>query len=498
MTDDTNPDSSYGGHSMKVAGGVAAAPISRVVPAVSVPKRDSFGEASAVLEKEFARRCPQSVQLYERGKAAFPGGVTHDNRKLGGPALYVRKAKGARKVDADGNSYIDYWVGHGALILGHGRMEVVEAVHLAAQDMMHPGACHEREVMWAEQIQKMVPSAERVRFTASGSESSALAVRMARAMTGRHLVMKFEGHFHGWLDHAVEGVDLPFDRPFSAGVPQDVREHTVVLPSRDLNLVEEYLKNNDGVAAIIVEPTGASGGSVPIRPDFLRGLRALTIEYGAALIFDEVITGFRLAPGGAQQRFNVMPDLTCLAKIAAGGMPGGAVCGSREAFSVMEFSADSARDRMRRVQQYGTFNASPATAAAGYQTLRLVEDGEACKKAESFTNKLRSSLNELFRAAELPWGAYGFSSVFHILTSSAEDGLAIRDNQIDAADVDPVILKQKGPVDALLRRALQLEGVDLPPGRQAWTSAVHGAAELRDTVDAFQRAIERLRDLRCI
>ena len=206
--------------------------------------------------------------MYERGKAQFPGGVTHDNRKLSGPSLYVRKARGARKVDMDGNSYVDYWVGHGALMMGHGKNEVVEAVHLAAQDMMHPGSCHEREVLWAEQIQKMIPSSERIRFTASGSESSALAVRMARAMTGRNQILKFEGHFHGWLDHAVEGVDLPFDRPFSAGVPAEIREHTAVLPSRDLDIVEDFLKANDGVAAIILEPTGASGGSIPLRPDF--------------------------------------------------------------------------------------------------------------------------------------------------------------------------------------------------------------------------------------
>jgi glutamate-1-semialdehyde 2,1-aminomutase len=473
----------------------AAAASKKTVSEPVVARREVLADAQARLEIDFARRCPQTAQMFERGMACFPGGVTHDNRHVHGPSLYIRKAKGATKVDMDGNSYVDYWVGHGALILGHGRPDVMEAVHLAAMDMMHPGACHEREVVWAEQIQKMVPSAERVRFTASGSEASALAVRMARAMTGRSLIVKFEGHFHGWLDHAVEGVDLPFDKPFSAGVPKEVRENTVVLPARDLNMVEDFLRENDGVAAIILEPTGASGGSVPIRPDFLRGLRGLTIEYGAALIFDEVITGFRLAPGGAQQRFNVLPDITCLAKICAGGMPGGAVCGTREAFSVMEFSSDPARDRLRRVQHYGTFNASPVSAAAGIATLRQVENGDVCKKADTYAAKLRLSLNDLFRSENLPWGAYGFSSVFHILTSDAEHGEGLRDGNIDAADVDPLILKRKGALDGLLRRALQLEGVDLPPGRQAWVSAAHGVAELRDTTDAFARAIGRLRAL---
>ncbi len=461
-------------------------------------RREGLAEAQATLEREFARRCPQSVQLHHRAMQAFPGGVTHDNRHLSGPSLYVRSARGARKTDQDGNSYIDYWIGHGSLLLGHSRREVVEAVHLAAMECTHPGACHEREVLWAEQIQAMIPGAQRVRFTASGSESTALAVRLARALTGKTVIIKFEGHFHGWLDHAVEGVDIPFDTPFTTGVPGATRQSTVVLPARDLNRVEEFLNDRDDVAGIIVEPTGASGGSVPIRPDFLRGLRELTIRHGVALIFDEVITGFRLAPGGAQQRFNVTPDLTCLAKVLAGGLPGGAVCGSREAFDSMEFSGDSKHDRFRRVVQFGTFNANPLSAAAGRVALGLVANGEACKRAESYAVQLRQRLNDLFRGVNVPWGAYGFSSVFHILTSDPVFGQPLRDGHIEAAEIPPMTLKQKGPIDAVLRRALQIEGVDLPPGRQAWISCVHGPAELDETIAAFGRAIERLRALKCI
>jgi glutamate-1-semialdehyde 2,1-aminomutase len=461
------------------------------------PRAGALADAQIALEKDFLRRCPQSVLLYQRAMECFPGGVTHDNRRVAGPSLFISKARGARKVDHDGNSYIDYWVGHGALLLGHGKREVIEAIHLAAQDITHPGACHEREVLWAEMIQQLIPGAERIRFTASGSESSALAVRLARAMTGKTVIVKFEGHFHGWLDHAVEGVDLPFDTPFSAGVPGTVRSQTVVLPARDIQLVSDLLDERDDIAGIILEPTGASGGSVPVRPDFLRDLRKLTIKHGVALIFDEVITGFRLAPGGAQQRFGVKADIVCLAKILAGGMAGGAVCGSREAFKAMEFSGDPKRDR-KRVTQYGTFNANPVSAAAGKATLGLIADGEACRKADSFGNKLRHGLNGLFRSEGLPWAAYGTSSVFHILTSDPCIGQSLRDGAMDAADVDPVVLKQKGTHDALLRRVLQLEGVDLPPGRQAWISAAHGAVELDETLQAFGRAIERLRALRCL
>ena len=454
--------------------------------------------ASRTIEKEFALRCPQSLLLHARAMQAFPGGVTHDNRHVSGPSLFVRKARGVRKTDQDGNRYIDYWVGHGALILGHGRKEVIEAIHLAAQDATHPGACHEREVMWAEQVMSMVPSAERVRFTASGSESSALAVRLARAMTSKTVIIKFEGHFHGWLDHAVEAIDLPFETPWSSGVPEALRALTLVLPARCLKSVEKALSERNDIAAIILEPTGASGGTVPVGPEFLKGLRELATRHRVALIFDEVITGLRVAPGGAQERFNVRPDITCLAKILAGGLPGGAVCGTREAFASMEFTCVPKRDRVKRVAQYGTFNANPLSAAAGVATLKLIENTDACQKAEKYAADLRKGLNNLFRDEGIPWAAYGFSSVFHILTSDPCTGQPLRDGALHAADVDPVILKQKGPLDGLLRRILLLEGIDLPPGRQAWISAAHTSVELDETLDAFKRAIIRLRALKCL
>ena len=460
---------------------------------VAVSRTDILAQANLAIERDFAQRCPQSLLLHKRAMEVFPGGVTHDNRRVAGPSHFIRKAAGARKTDQDGNRYIDYWVGHGALILGHRRKEVVEAIHLAAQDCTHPGACHEREVVWAEHVQAMIPTAEWVRFTASGSESSALAIRLARGWTGKKAILKFEGHFHGWLDHAVEAIDLPFDTPWSAGVPEEVRSLSCVLPVHDLNRVEAFLKKRKDVAGIMLEPTGASGGTVPVKPEFLKGLRALATKYNVALIFDEVITGFRVAPGGAQEKYDVMPDLTCLAKVLAGGLAGGAVCGTREAFSAMEFSGDAKRDRTQRVAQYGTFNANPVSAAAGVATLALIKDGDVCAKADAYAAKLKASLNAIFRRFGLPWAAYGVSSVFHILTSDACTAQPLRDGTLEATAIDPVILKQKGELDGLLRRALLLEGVDLPPGRQAWVSAAHRDEELAETCDAFMRAIGRLR-----
>ena len=473
--------------------------LSRMREAVS-SNAETIARAQSALEREFTQHCPRSAQLYARALQVFPGGVSHDNRRVLGNSLFINKAKGARKTDSDGNEYIDYWVGHGALIQGHNDPDVLEAIHLAAMDMTHPGACHEREIIWGELVKQTIPSAERVRFTASGSEATALAFRLARATHNKPVLIKFEGHFHGWLDHAVNGVDLPFDTPFSAGVPQGVRDLTLVLPPRDLNLVEDALKSRSDIAGIVIEPTGASGGSVPIKPEFLRGLRALADRYDVTLIFDEVITGFRLAPGGAQARFGVMPDLTCLAKILAGGMPGGAVCGSKTYFAKMDFSNDSKYDRNNRVTHYGTFNGNPVSAAAGIATIMKVRelDGASCKRAEAFTESLRNGLNSLFRVQNAPWAVYSNSSVFHILTSDPETAIALRDRKLDAAAADPRILKQKGPLDGLLRRALLLHGIDIPPGRQAWSSAVHTQLEMRETMEAFGLAIDRLRALKCL
>jgi len=482
-------------HRAPRSGAIAASAAAR---AHTAPSAEVLSKAQTALEKEFAQRCPTSVAFYQRAAAVFPGGVTHDSRRVAGPSLFISEAQGPRKIDPDWNSYVDYWVGHGSLLLGHGRREILEAIRAAAQNTTHPGACHERELLWAEQVLRLVPGAERVRFAGSGSEATALAVRLARGLTGKPAIVKFEGHFHGWLDHAVQAVDVPFELPFSVGVPDAVRGLTCVLPARDLDLVADTLARRNDIAAIILEPTGAAGGCVPIRPAFLLGLRELATRHGVVLIFDEVITGFRLAPGGAQERFNVRADLTCLAKVLAGGLPGGAVCGTRAAFAAMEFTADAKRNRANRVAQYGTFNANPVCAAAGTAMLRLVADGRAQHHADEYADKLRAGLNSLFRQEGLPWAAYGVSSVFHILTSDAAAGESIRDGKLDAADAEPRILKQKGPLDGLLRRALQIEGVDLPPGRQAWISATHGEEELKETLAAFSRALGRLRGLGCL
>ncbi len=279
------------------------------------------------IEEQFRAAHPRSAALFQRAAKAIAGGLTHDIRHLRPFPIYVDRADGSRKWDVDGHELIDYWIGHGALILGHGRREVLRAVTGQIGNGMHYGACHELEVRWAEQVLKMMPRVERLRFVGSGTEATLLAIRLARAASGRDRIVKFEGHFHGWHDYAVAAVRPPFERPVSAGVPQGVLEGLVVCPPNNWDAFLAMTAGRDDVAGVILEPGGGSSGTIPTDRTFLGRLREFTRERGILLIFDEVITGFRFAPGGAQQRYEIYPDLTTLAKILAGGLPGGAVAG---------------------------------------------------------------------------------------------------------------------------------------------------------------------------
>ena len=246
--------------------------------------------------EEYRARHPKSAALWERARTAIPGGITHDIRHLAPFPVYVERARGTRKWDADGHEYIDYWMGHGALFLGHCHPAVVKAIQEQAPRGTHFGACPELEVRWAELVCKLVPSAEMVRFTMSGTEATHLALRIARAYTGHPKVVKFHGHFHGWHDGAAVGVNPPYDVPMSAGIPGATLDQVLICPPNDVKAAEGLLARGD-VAAVILEPAGGQAGTTPTLPGYLQELRALTTRHGVVLIFDEVITGFRYAPG---------------------------------------------------------------------------------------------------------------------------------------------------------------------------------------------------------
>ena len=273
----------------------------------------------------FAARRPKSAALFERAKQVLGGAVGHDLRYSLPMPLYIQRGRGGRKWDIDGNEYVDFLMGNGALLLGHADLEVVYAISRAAAFGTHFGNDHPLHIEWAELVQRLIPCAERVRFTNSGTEATQLALRIARAATGRNRILRFAGHFHGWHDDVVHGFQPPFDADGSLGVPPHVRQGLITIPDGDLNLLDDTLAASSDIAAVILEPSGASWGRVPIDPDWLRGVRESTARRGVLLIFDEVVTGFRFHSGGAQTLYGITPDLCCLAKVMAGGMPGGAV-----------------------------------------------------------------------------------------------------------------------------------------------------------------------------
>jgi glutamate-1-semialdehyde 2,1-aminomutase len=362
------------------------------------------------MSEEYISKTPKSKALYERAKKVLPAGVSYGIRYFEPYPFYVAKAKGSKLYDVDGNEYIDFWLGHTALILGHSPPQIVKAVEKQLENGTHYGVSHELEIALAEQVTKMVPSAEMLRFTNSGTEANMYATRLARAYTGRRKIAKFEGGWHGGYDALHVAVKPPFDVPESAGLTPGAVQDTIVLPFNDLEGVKKRLKGE--IAGIIIEPVLGVGGGPTAEKEFLKGLRELCDEKGILLIFDEVITGFRLAPGGAQQYFGVKPDVTTLGKILGGGFPIGAFCGRRE---VME------RVNMLRYQRPqlsfhgGTFVANPITMAAGLATLKILEDGQLINKMNKLGDKIREELREIFGVNGVDVQATGVGSMFNTL-----------------------------------------------------------------------------------
>ena len=294
---------------------------------------------NATLTAAYEAMTPGSAKLAAKARDLLPSGIAHDGRNMDPYPLYVERALGPVKWDVDNNKYVDYFGGHGALILGHNHPTVMAAVHAALDRGTHFGACHELEVRWAELITQMVPSAERVRFTSSGTEATLMALRLARACTGREKVVRFRGHFHGWNDHMTSGYSNHFDGTPTSGVVHGLSDSVLLCDPNDVEGVTRIFNDHKDIAAVILEPTGASFGKMPILPSFLQVLRDLTSQSGTILIFDEVVTGFRVSPGGMQQAVGITPDMTTLAKIVSGGLPGGAVAGPEGSAGLARFQS---------------------------------------------------------------------------------------------------------------------------------------------------------------
>jgi glutamate-1-semialdehyde 2,1-aminomutase len=441
----------------------------------------------------YRQKTAGSNKLAARARDVLPSGIVHDARRLDPHEIYVTHALGSRKWDVDGNKYLDYYGGHGALLLGHSHPVVVEAVTRQLECGTHYAACHELEIEWGELIKSLVPCAERVRFTSSGTEANLMAFRLARAHTGKSKLVRFAGHFHGWQDHAAFGYDSHFDGSPSPGVLKEIADNVLLSAADDVNATSRLLNERDDIAAVILEPTGGSFGLQPISPLLLQTLRTITKKRGIVLIFDEVVTGFRVAPGGAQEHYKVTPDLATFAKIVAGGLPGAAVTGKKEILDLLDFDAAALRG-FEKISHHGTFNANPVSAASGIAALRFIRDNGACEIASQQAEKLRARLNQTFTELAIPWAAYGQHSAVYVYTNP--DGNDLDPQTFDALRCSLAKLRgmKKGDVVRKLRLALLLNGVDISSKPGGLTSCVHSDADIEQTADAFRHALIMLRD----
>src|SRR5919108_2487119 len=433
------------------------------------------------IREAYIRKNPKSAALYPQFRDVLPTGVSHDMRVTDPFPLVMARGQGARKWDVDGNEYIDYGLGSASLLLGHAHPAVVEALINVAPYGSHFGQPIEAELEGGERVCNLIPCADKVRFVASGAEATMLAMRIARGYTGKEKIIRWESHSHGWHDYAMPGTRPPFDRPASIGIPRGALESVIVLPL-DLDALERTLATNKAIAGVITEGSGASYGTVPLKPGFVEGVRQLTERHGVVMILDEVITGFRWSPGGLQQKLGIVPDVCTLAKILTGGLPGGAVAGRDEVMHILARTGDSQRDRFERVSHGGTFNANPYCAATGNAALRIAATGEMQDRADRMAERLRQGLGEVIERHGVPACVYGESSTFHVYFGA---------RSIEGLDAN-TLKNVPAAVQNGLRQALQVRGVDLMSRCSGVLSGVHTEADIDAALQAFDGAIKAM------
>lgn len=419
----------------------------------------------------------RSQLLFQRAQRVIPAGVNSPVRafrSVGGTPLFIQRGKGAQVWDADGRAYVDYVGSWGPLIVGHAHPDVLDAVERAAGRGLSFGAPTELEVEMAELLCRLVPSLEQVRLVSSGTEATMSAIRLARGHTGRHRVIKFEGCYHGHVDallvKAGSGA-LTFGHPSSAGVPEPTAAATLVLDFNDEGALERaFEREGDQLAAVIVEPVAGNMNLVAPRPGFLELLRKLCTRYGAVLIFDEVMTGFRVALGGAQSLYGVKPDLTTLGKIIGGGLPVGAFGGRRD---IMQAIAP-----LGPVYQAGTLSGNPVAVAAGLATLKLVQAPGFYDRLAATARALCEGLSRAAQEQGVPFSAASVGGMFGLFFRATPPSSLAEVMQCD--------------VEAFKRffHAMLAEGVYLAPSayEAGFVSSAHGEAELRRTVTAAEKA----------
>ena len=423
----------------------------------------------------------RNEEWFERARRVIPGGVNSPVRafrSVGGTPRFIRRAQGAYLWDENGTRYIDYVGAWGPAIAGHAHPKIVEAVQRAAADGLSFGAPTALEVEMAERLTALLPSLELVRLVSSGTEATMSAIRLARGYTGRARIVKFEGCYHGHADallvKAGSGA-LTFGHPSSAGVPEGAARDTLVLPYNDLAAVEAaFAECGDEIAAVIVEPAAGNMNLVKPRPGFLEGLRALCDRHGAVLIFDEVMTGFRVGLQGMQGRTGIRPDLTTLGKVIGGGMPVAAFGGRRE---IMECVAP-----LGAVYQAGTLSGSPVAVAAGLASLELVAQPGFYERLEALTARLVSGLQRAAEEAGVPFAADSLGGMFGLYFAPQVPGSYA---EVMACDVE----RFKRFFHAMLAAGHHFAPSAFEAG---FVSAAHTEADIDATVEAAHRAFATL------
>jgi glutamate-1-semialdehyde 2,1-aminomutase len=426
---------------------------------------------------------PRSEQLYERATRVIPGGVNSPVRAfraVGGSPLFFVSGQGAHLTDADGRSYLDLVCSWGPLILGHAHPAVVEAVTRACQQGTTFGAPCPAEVELAERIVASYPGIEQVRLVSSGTEAVMSAIRLARAFTGRDLIVKFSGCYHGHADHLLVAAGsglATFGRPSSAGVPEAFTACTRVLPLDDEAAVEAlFAREGEQIAAVIIEPLPANHGLLPQRREFLEQLRTVTRERGALLIFDEVISGFRLARGGAAERLRLVPDLATFGKVIGGGMPVGAFAGPARVMARLAPDGDT--------YQAGTLSGNPVAMASGIATLDVLAAQNGWERLESLGAQLEHLLQPVLRAAPFP---------IHLVREGSLFWLSLHES--GAPRTAATLPRQAVERFAALFHAMLAEGIYLPPSayEACFLSLAHTSADLERLAQGLRNALAGLR-----
>lgn len=422
----------------------------------------------------------RSEQLYQQALQLMPGGVNSPVRafqSVGLAPLIMKRGKGCRIYDEDNNEFIDYVGSWGPLILGHSHPEVVQAICECAQEGTSFGATCAREIELAQIICEAFPSIEKIRMVNSGTEATMSAIRLARAYTGRSKIIKFEGCYHGHADSflvkAGSGM-LTAGVQSSPGIPRSITEHTLLCRYNDLESVKKaFMQFGPDIAALIIEPVAGNMGLIPADPEFLLGIRELTSNYGSVLIFDEVITGFRVAYGGVQTLSGITPDLTTLGKIIGGGMPVGAYGGKRE---IMDLVAPQGN-----VYQAGTLSGNPLAMAAGIATLNILKDKDLYDRMDILSYLLTGKLRSLFESHNMYYTINRLGSMFCVFFTEE-----------DVYDYETVQQCDTQKYARLYKNLLE-EGIYLPPSQfeVSFISCAHELDDINKTIAAFGNALEK-------